>query len=257
MIDALKKIGLSENEARVYLALLELGSATAQQIAQKASVNRPTTYVQLESLMKMGLISSFEKESANKNGATKTLFRIEDPSYLKKIVATEKRALSERENALNLALPDLERTFVGANFRPRVRFFEGVEGLKTIQDEFLHTTDKLVESAASLDDVIRIFPTHPEDYTPRRVKRGIRSKLIYTTSRGPILKDTDKQMLRESRYVPPEHFALTSDMAIYGNNVALSALHERPYGIIIESKEIATSMRALFYLAWDQTKRFN
>ncbi len=257
MIDSLKKIGLSENEARVYVTLLELGGATAQQVAQKASVNRPTTYVQLETLMKIGLVSSFEKEATKKGGATKTFFRVEDPAYLKKIIDTEKRILSEREKTLKTTLPDLEKLFVGVGSRPKVRFFEGVEGLKTIQDEFLRTNDKLVESAASLDDVIRIFPTHPEDYTPRRVRRGIHSKLIYTTSRGPILKDTDEKMLRESRYVPPEHFKLASDMAIYGDNVALSALHERPYGIIIESKEIATSMRALFYLAWDQAKKFN
>lgn len=257
MINSLKKIGLSENEARVYSALLELGSATAQQIAQKASVNRPTTYVQLETLMKIGLVSSFEKESSKKGGATKTFFRVEDPAYLKKIIETEKRNLSEREGELTATLPNLEKLFVGIGARPKVRFFEGVEGLKTIQDEFLRTNDKLVEAAQSLDDIHGIFPTHSEDYVPRRVKKGIHSKLIYTSSRGPILKDTDSTMLRESRYVPPEHFKLNSDMAIYGDNIALSALHERPYGIIIESKEIANSMRALFYLAWDQAKRFN
>ena len=257
MIESLQKIGLSENEAKIYIALLEIGNGTAQQIAQKASVNRPTAYVQLETLMKMGLVSSFEKEPANKKGAPKTFFRIEDPSYLKKMVENEKHLIAVRENELGSLLPDLEKLFVGIGSRPRVRFFDGAEGLKTIQDEFLKTTDKLVESAASLDDVLRIFPTHPEDYTPRRVKRGIRSKLIYTTSRGPFLKDTDEKMLRESRYVPTEHFGFSSDMAIYGNSIALSVLREQPYGVIIESKEIADSMRALFNLAWDQAKKYN
>lgn len=257
MIDSLKKIGLSENEANVYLALLELGSATAQQIAQKSSVNRPTTYVQLESLMKMGLVSSFEKESIRQGGASKTFFRIEDPSYLKKVVESEKKALSDREKTLQELLPNLEQLYSGAGERPRVRFFEGVEGLKTAQDEFLKTKDKMVESAASLDDVLRVFPAHPEDYTPRRVQRGIHSKLIYTTARGAILKDSDAKMLRESRFVPLEHFPFSSDLAIYGDNVALSVLRDKPYGVIIESKEIANSIRALFYLAWEQAQKYN
>jgi len=57
----LQQIGLSEKEAKVYLASLELGPSTAQTIAAKATVNRPTTYVMIESLIKRGLMSSFQK----------------------------------------------------------------------------------------------------------------------------------------------------------------------------------------------------
>ena len=39
----LQKIGLSEKEAKVYLAALELGQASVQNIARKAEVNRATT----------------------------------------------------------------------------------------------------------------------------------------------------------------------------------------------------------------------
>ncbi|MEY4744239.1 MAG: hypothetical protein RL272_184, partial [Candidatus Parcubacteria bacterium] len=57
----LQKIGLSENEAKVYLAGLELGPSTAQMMAAKATVSRPTTYIMIESLIKRGLMSSFQK----------------------------------------------------------------------------------------------------------------------------------------------------------------------------------------------------
>ena len=45
--------------------------------------------------------------------------------------------------------------------------------------------------------VLKIFPTHPKDYSPRRVKKGIRAKLIYTSKNGPILESHDEKMLRE------------------------------------------------------------
>lgn len=90
MLDELKKIGLSENEAEVYIALLELGSATAQEIAAKSGIKRTTIYVQIEALMKMGLVTSFEKEMS-KGKAPKTYFRAEDPEHLKNIVENEKR----------------------------------------------------------------------------------------------------------------------------------------------------------------------
>lgn len=37
----LEKFGLSEKEAKIYLATLELGQATVQQIAKKAGLVRP------------------------------------------------------------------------------------------------------------------------------------------------------------------------------------------------------------------------
>ena len=56
MLNELKKFGLSEKEARVYLAALELGQASVQDIAKKSAVNRATTYLMIESLEKRGLM---------------------------------------------------------------------------------------------------------------------------------------------------------------------------------------------------------
>ena len=50
--DVLKSIGLDDKEARVYMALLELGTATVHPIANKAEIKRPTTYLILEQLLK-------------------------------------------------------------------------------------------------------------------------------------------------------------------------------------------------------------
>jgi|SRR3989344_5301198 len=245
MLDSLKKIGLSENEAKVYLALLELGSSTAQQVAQKAELKRPTTYVQLESLMKRGLTTSFEKN-------TKTLFRAEDPEHLKQVLEKEKEEQKEKSGALEKILPGLGNLYLSAGERPRVRFFEGLSGLKTIQDEFLKTQDKLVRSIANADDVLALFPSHPQDYTPRRVQRGIESKIIYTSKKGEFLKESDEKMLRKSKFIPLEKFPFSGDFAILGNTVAISVHKKRPFGIIIESEEIANSFKAIFDLLWEK-----
>jgi len=54
LIQELQKLGLSDKESKVYLASLELGPAPIAAIAKQASVNRPTTYVIIESLIKKG-----------------------------------------------------------------------------------------------------------------------------------------------------------------------------------------------------------
>ena len=55
------ELGLSEKEASVYLASLELGASSVQKISQQAKINRATTYVIIESLSKKGLMSTMEK----------------------------------------------------------------------------------------------------------------------------------------------------------------------------------------------------
>lgn len=255
MLDELKKIGLSENEAKTYLALLELGSATVQQIAQKSGIKRVTTYVQLETLMKMGLISSFEKSPERKNGAAKTFFRAEDPENLKKIVEREKKLSVSREKTLQDALPQLENIFSLSGERPRVRFFEGTEGIKTMQEEFLKRDAREIIGASSFDDVLRIFPKHLEEFSPRRAGRGITARLIYTSSQGAILKNVEKPLSLETAYLPAEKFPFSCDISVIGNTIAILALKNQIFGIAIENKDIADSMRAFFNLAWEEANR--
>lgn len=252
MLDSLKKIGLSENEAKVYLALLEIGSSTAQQVAQKSELKRPTTYVQLEFLMKRGLVTSFEKGPSTNSGQAKTMFRAEDPEHLKQVLEKEKEEQKEKAGALEKILPGLGNLYLSAGERPRVRFFEGLSGLKTIQDEFLKTKEKLVRSVANADDVLETFPAHGENYIPKRAQKGIHSKLIYTSAGGNILKESDEKMLRESKFVPLNKFTLSGEIAIYGNNVSISEFRKKPFGVMIENEEIAKSFEAIFDLLWEK-----
>ena len=54
---ALKTVGLSENEAKVYQALLSLGSSKAGRVSKVAELDRTSTYNSLKSLLEKGLAS--------------------------------------------------------------------------------------------------------------------------------------------------------------------------------------------------------
>lgn len=244
MLNQLKHIGLSENEAKVYLAMLELGPSPVLEIAAKAGINRPTTYVQIEFLKKRGLVSTQTK-------GKKQLFIAEDPSQLEILVGEEEKEIEHKKEELERILPELSNLFNLAEEKPHVRFFEGKEGLMRMQDAFLSAREKSIVAIASLDDVLRVFPTHPQSYAPRRVQRGISSRLIYTTTRGPFLEELDKEMLRESKYVPPEKFSFNADMTIYDDKVAIAALTGKISGVIIQHAQLADSFRGIFKLLWN------
>ena len=61
-ISILKKLGLSERDARIYLVLLCLGPSSVRVIAKKAEMNRGSVYESLKWLRDEGLVSFYEKE---------------------------------------------------------------------------------------------------------------------------------------------------------------------------------------------------
>lgn len=244
MIDKLKNLGLSDNEARVYMAMLELGSGTVLEISAKAGVNRPTTYVQIESLKKMGLVSTQTK-------GKKQLFIPESPDQLEFLIDRERKAIEEKKKELEQALPELVNIFNLSGEKPQIRSFEGKEGMMKMQDEFLKSKTKEVVGFTSTDGILKIFPDHVKNYASRRVQKGIHARTIYTDSRGAILKRNDEEMLREAKYVSPDKFPFKSDISIYDDNIAISAMEGKAVGVLITHKELASSFKALFNLLWN------
>lgn len=243
----LEQFGLSEKKAKVYLASLEMGPATAAQIAQKAKINRATTYVEIESLMKIGMMSTFEQNKT-------TLFSAESPTSLKRLVAQKEEQLKAQLSSLDKLLPGLVQMHDYAGEKPKVRFFEGKEGLETIKDEILKTKDKKMEAIFSVDDLNQVFSDEErEQYYKRRLAKKIQLKGLYARSKGPF-KDVAKS--DELRIIPRDKFPITVDITIFSDRVALSSLKGKLVGVILESKEIATTFKSIFNLAWEAAEKY-
>lgn len=247
MLKQLQEIGLSEKEARVYLALLELGQAGVPEISQKSGVNRTTTYVILESLIKDGLASQIEKEK-------KTYFIAEDPEQLLRLIGKQESDLKEKKNEFLKFLPQLAAIFETAGERPKVRFYEGKEGLRVIQEDILKTKDKRIEAFFSQDDFEKVFTKEERGgYFNQRIKRGIKARAIYTRSAGPFETVAPGD---ELRIIPKDKFPVSVDIAIYGDKISISSLRGKYTGVIIENKEMVQTFRSVFELAWEAAERY-
>lgn len=126
----LQEIGLSDKEAKVYMASLAIGPATAQTLAAKATVNRPTTYVMIESLMKRGLMSEVERGG-------KRFFAAARPEQLLQLTAGERRDLERREAIVQGILPALSALASDEAAKTVVRTFEGEDAWTALQRDIL------------------------------------------------------------------------------------------------------------------------
>ncbi len=241
-------IGFSEKETAVYLALLELGKRTVSPIARKSGINRTTVYDILESLVSKGLVSISGKEPLQEYVA-------ESPEKIIRLMETGiERKQQELEEAKKL-VPEL-KSLHNVSDRPRVRFYEGTEGLEQVYEDTL-TSHEPIRAYATYDDMEKALPGYFPKYFYRRANKGIKIRAIFPyTKAGVELSKNDTEQLRETAIVPMEDFYFTPEINIYDNKVMIASWKEK-LGITIESSEIAEAMKKIFELAWAEAKRLD
>lgn len=247
MLKILEKIGLSEKEAKVYLATLELGQDSVQNIAKKAGVNRPTAYFILEKLMELGLISTLEH-------GKKTLFVAESPKELDNLIENEKRAIEDRKTELKESMNQLLAIYNAKEGKPIVRYFEGADGLEALDryghDKLKKNTEML--SITPIDIIEKYFANRRQQSLQERIKLGIQSRAIYTHEKGKIPNFQNEKELRKGVYISREQFPIDATISIYPDwGLKLYYFNPtKPYGVVIESKELAKNFKLFFELAW-------
>ncbi|MFZ5364074.1 MAG: TrmB family transcriptional regulator [Patescibacteria group bacterium] len=249
----LQKLGLSDKEAKVYLASMELGPSPVQAVAQKSGVNRATTYVMIESLISRGLMSSFEK-------GKKKFFTAESPEQLVTLLHKEEAEIKEKTRQMMEILPELKILFAAAEEKPRLRFFEGVEGVGVIQEDILKSKHTSEDEIVALDEFYKIFPPVDGDHRKKMAEKiksqNIKVRTIYTSEKGRILPTKEFGGQKERRFIPPEKFPFATEIVIYGNKVAMGVCKGKIIGVIIESKEVSEALQAIFNLAWEGAEKY-
>lgn len=246
----LEDLGLSEKEAKVYLACLELGESAPADIAKHSGINRATTYVIAEKLTKDGLMSQLEK-------GKKTYFMAENPEQLLRLLRKQEQNIKNKEQEFQKYLPELKTIFDTAGERPKVRFFEGKEGIKAIQEDFLNSKDRRIEEVYSHDDLGNVFTEEDLRKTRDvRKKRNIQARVIYVRKEGKR-KHVFMPELTVRRIIPQELFSVHSDILFYDNKVAMVSLKGKLVGVIIENKVIVDTLRSIFNLAWEAAEKYD
>lgn len=239
--EVLQILGLNQKSSQLYLAALELGETLIKPLAKHANLKRPTLYELLPQLHELGLISF------GRIGKRRTVIA-QDPAKLLYLQ-------EEKLKTIKGLMPQLLSRYNRTGERPKVFSYEGVEGIKqvyedTLAEEFpMRSFLETGEVNSEIDDYLA------KNYMPRRARRGIRIKNLVSGSPGEgehLL--TTKGYYRDNRYLDQQKYPAKIEMMIYGNRVAFVtyAKHSQPMGIIIESAEIAETLRSLHEIGWEK-----
>lgn len=241
LIEKLQQFGLDQKKARVYVAALELGMARAKDIAAKTKLERSTTYDILGKLAAEDLVSFFNKRGVK-------YFVAEKPEKIK-------QHLVEKQLAFDEVAAELKSIENKNQIKPRIKYYEGITGIKTVLEDTLTTANQTLMGILSVVDLFEVPGKKiMEKIVQQRIDNGIHLRVI--RSRPKEVKEywpTEKKALRELRYAPADMvFAMT--MYMYNNKVSIISSQKENFGMVIESNEYCTSMRNLFEALWQMSK---
>ncbi|TSC86011.1 MAG: transcriptional regulator TrmB [Microgenomates group bacterium Gr01-1014_7] len=241
-LELITSFGLNEPQSKIYLSCLKLGQTTVGEISKESGIQRTYVYAILQELKKLGLVSSIEIKGIMHFSP----ISLEGFKFLQK----------EKMDRFEAFMPEL-KTIEKMVDRPKVRFFEGREGIITaLEDTFNQPEGSEMLEYSNGEGFFVKEIKFANWYIKERLKRKISLRLIAPDTAGTIeyFSQFDKQHRRVTRLVPAKDFPFTNEINIYANKMGIITLTGELMAVIIESESIANTQRAIFELAWRGAK---
>jgi HTH-type transcriptional regulator, sugar sensing transcriptional regulator len=233
--------GLLPKEAKVYLAVLEIGEATMSMISRNAKIERPTVYDIVHELQTKGIVFVNKKKG------------------IKYVSAVSPRILIDRfKDSFGKAeaiLPDLLNIAYKSPLKPRIKFYEGLNGLKEILKEF-----SFAEEETYLFTDYQLMPKELYDFIldeiiPERIKRekNFARILVPDNEQNRKVKSEDKERFTEHRIVTfPLQQTNPLEIILFEDKIGfLSYTKDEMFGLIIDSAVIHQTLKNIFFLVWN------
>jgi len=233
------ELGFSTNEAKVYLALVKLGSGTTSDITKESGVHRVNTYEIIDKLVNKGLVSSLKK-------ATKTIYSVGDPKNIL-------RFIEQKEEIAKQLVPELSGLYNIKRRQEEVFYFTEPEGIITAYYMMLDEKVPVMYGLGVTGLLRKALRHRHERFNADRIAAGVKCKgLYYESVRAE--KEKIKEKLFEIRYLP-DSFKTPATVDIAGNVVCILLAADPPRVIVIRNKQIAEAYKNYFDFMWKFAKK--
>lgn len=189
-----------------------------------------------------------------------------NPKHIQSFVLEKQRNLRKLELKIEEVLPELVAMYQQSPLKPKIKYFEGVDGLRQINFDTINPLSELPEDQRNIYSYSNPNLLHltfedyiyeKNGYLDLRKKFSIHNKVIALD--GKVTRDIatrNEEELREMVILPEEIFPFKNDITIYSNKIAIESIRSEKIGVIIESSEIVQDQMAIFNLAWNSAKSF-
>jgi predicted transcriptional regulator len=240
--DALANFGLTQNETKVYIALLELGSTTTGALISRTGLHVPRVYDALRGLIHKGL-ASFVIKNKRKH------FEAAGPEHFLEL-------LNDKEREINDALPELKKLerMAGPQLEAAT-IYKGKKGLRTVLESIL---SELEGGREYLDFGVsgifrQVMPIYWDRWQEMKKKKRVRSRVIFDEKlRGSQLV---KDYFGQYKFVPSRYFC-PSDTMVYEDKIAIFIwTADPPTVVLIRDEKTAMGYKNIFEWMWSKANK--
>lgn len=238
-LEILKECGLSNNEAKIYLALLESGTATATDIAKKTRLHRTNVYDSLKRMIEKGMAAHFQKDNT-------TCYEATNPEGLLNL-------MKQKEAILQSVLPQLKLARNLAKGKTEARVFEGKQAIVEFLFDLLNCNDEILVYGIpkEVPDMLKTILPH---FHKERVTKKVWMKHIYNHDARERINYLNSLPYTEARYLP-EPFDSQVSTFVCGNEVVFTLWIDNMVTIRIENKLMADAYRKYFNLLYGKARK--
>lgn len=252
LLKNLESLGLNDKESKIYLALLQLGKATAPGLAKASGLKKPTAYVIIEQLITkrfaQKLVTGQKKEYAAVSP--------------EKCLAMAKKKIEDAEKSLP-ELMALKKS--SQEEKISVRYLEGMDGAREAYDKIIKDMKKKpAEKRVIVGFYAKIVKQSEEiekaaDETNEMFRKNqIKRKVITVYNADMVEKYLNAAMVKKHaisvRAIKENFYSSNVSIETYDNYVQIFSQRLEQI-IIIEDPDIAEAIKQIFALVWDLTEK--
>lgn len=246
----LNKIGLTDGEIKIYLALLDLGESTRTKLAKKSGVSPSKIYDVANRLLEKGMISLVKKNGVIHFSAT-------NPEKIKDYLDKRNDEILKEKEVVNSIMPLLLSKYSKAKEETDIEVFYGWEGMKTSYQDLansLENGDINYVAIASLGQNTEQSNRFYNRYFNWVKKRGYKQKIIFNDEVRNFkerMEFYNKNKKHEVRFLDSKTYV---EFNLYKDTLLIIMLLNNPIVLRIRNKEAADSFKVYFNALWSRAK---
>ncbi len=239
---ALKNIGLTDNEIKIYLDLLKSGSSTAYEIGKRTGIYRVHVYDKLEQLMDKGLVTHIYQ-------GAKKFFQATNPSKIQQYLEEKRKELEVQEEDVLSLLPELEKMALLPKEDTLVEVFKGNEGLKYFLKDIIKTGKEVLITGIDDQKYQETLPVFMKQYFRDLKRNKIKERVITVRKKGIFLFDRKIAPTTSYRFLEATQFNPTNTF-VYGDRIVIVTWGSPVTAVMLKNSQVAETYRSHFEHLW-------
>lgn len=259
----LSKLGLSENEVKVYEEAIKHEKIAPYALAKAIGMPRTTVYDVMLNLALKGLITVRQSQGLEKQ---QTWIEAKNPSTLREMVFKQRRELAQTEVDLVDVLPILKGEYSKNVENTNFKMYPGIEGAKQVMNQTIeakkNSTLRVFESLMPMDTLGKKLINQDVDtglQSKRTTHTSIKSLIVLNKWTKHVLsyqhmRNSDYVKLHNFRYIDNPLLSINLDISLLQDTIRCVCTQDNEaWGLIIKSAKLSKTLESIFDILWTQS----